>query len=197
MPKEMEGEEIHEVVAAFAHAAGLAQAGGFDGVELHAATGYLIEQFLSPFSNHRTDLYGGSLENRMRFLMEIIDAVRARCGERFIIGIKLTARQLVPGGLTLDEGKQIAARVAEEGVAFIPIGDGPYEGLALEGSGMHQPRGMAIEEALALRTAVRATGRPTAVICNRRINDPVLADQNIPRGPAGLGPMAPAPRSAP
>jgi mycofactocin system FadH/OYE family oxidoreductase 2 len=191
VPKEMDQDEIRQAVAAFAHAAALAKAGGFDGVELHGATGYLIEQFHSPWSNRRADAYGGSLENRMRFVTEIIDAVRDRCGEPFVIGIKLTVQEVVPGGLALEEGTQIAARLAaEKMLAFVHVGDGPYEGLAMRGSGMHQPRGMSVQETAAIKAAVAAARARTAVICNRRISDPFLADEIIGRGQADLVSMA-------
>src|SRR5215813_12930011 len=88
-PKALEAGEIRELVEHFARSAANAAAGGFDGIELHAAHGYLLHEFLSPRSNRRTDRYGGSLENRMRFLVEVLEAVRAAVGSRVAVGIRL------------------------------------------------------------------------------------------------------------
>ena len=91
---------IDEMVEAFAAAARRCRDGGLDGVDLHASSGYLIEQFLSPANNIRTDEYGGSLENRMRFLMEILEAIRAEVGYDYCVGIRLPNEEYIPGGLT-------------------------------------------------------------------------------------------------
>jgi 2,4-dienoyl-CoA reductase-like NADH-dependent reductase (Old Yellow Enzyme family) len=111
----MEIEDIVEVEEAFRRAARYARTAGFDGIEVHASTGYLMEEFLSPYSNKRQDHYGGSLENRCRFLFEVLDAVRTAWeGQPLILGVKLTVRQRVPGGLTLDEGTEIAYKLDQE-----------------------------------------------------------------------------------
>ena len=91
---------IAEMVEAFAAATRRCRDGGLDGVDLHASSGYLIEQFLSPANNVRTDEYGGSLENRMRFLMEILAAIRAEVGDDYCVGIRLPNEEYIPGGLT-------------------------------------------------------------------------------------------------
>ncbi len=100
IPMAMTRSEIAEMVDAFAAAARRCRAGGLDGIDLHASSGYLIEQFLSPATNVRDDDYGGSLENRMRFLMEILVAIRAEVGDEFCVGIRLPNEEYIPGGLT-------------------------------------------------------------------------------------------------
>ena len=100
IPVEMDHSMIAEMVDAFAAATRRCRDGGLDGVDLHASSGYLIEQFLSPANNVRTDEYGGSLENRMRFLMEILQAIRAEVGNDYCVGIRLPNEEYIPGGLT-------------------------------------------------------------------------------------------------
>lgn len=105
MPHEMTVAEIKLVVKQFGQAAARAKAAGFDGCELHGAHGYLIEEFMSPYSNKRTDEYGGDLCNRMRFALEIIHEVREQTGPDFIIGYKLSSDEWVSGGLTIEDGE--------------------------------------------------------------------------------------------
>ncbi len=127
--------EIKLLVHEFARAAKRVQLAGGDGVELHAAHGYLIEQFLSPHPNRRTDEYGGSLENRMRFLLEIIAAVRRECGKGFPLAVRLTVDDYYrdigkPGqGLELEEGVEIARRLEKAGIDAIDVSSGNYETL--------------------------------------------------------------------
>ena len=112
---ELELEEIAEIVQAFGDAGGRVAAAGFDGIEIHGAHGFLIQQFLSPLANRREDAYGGSLENRMRFLLEIIDAVRERVGPDMIVGYKLSAEEMVPGGMTLDHTLEVVSHLESRG----------------------------------------------------------------------------------
>jgi len=119
MPKKMEPEDIEELIQAFADAAIRAQKGGFDGVEIHSAYGgYLVAQFLSPYSNRRDDEWGGSLENRMRFLKEIIQRIRGAVGEDFVIGMALVGDEFTPHGLTLDDTKVMAHVIEKETHSF-------------------------------------------------------------------------------
>jgi 2,4-dienoyl-CoA reductase-like NADH-dependent reductase (Old Yellow Enzyme family) len=116
MPKEMESEDIEEIVHAHAVGARHAKLGGMDGVEIHSGYGgYLLASFLSPFSNHRTDEYGGSLENRLRIVLRTIDAVRDEVGAGFLVGMNLQGHDFSPGGLGIDDAKQIAAVIAATG----------------------------------------------------------------------------------
>ena len=109
-------DEIPGIVAGYAESAERLKRAGFSGVELHGAHGYLIAQFLSPACNDRTDGYGGSLEGRTRFMREVMVAVRAACGDDFIVGIKLPADERVPGGIDPDDAERIARAAAAEGV---------------------------------------------------------------------------------
>ncbi len=119
--KPMSIEEIIQVESAFAQAAARAQTAGFDGVELHAAHTYLINQFLSPYYNRRTDAYGGSLQNRMRFLMEIYQQTRKTVGSSFPIAVKLTASEFFEGGLVFDETREIAQELERVGADMIEL----------------------------------------------------------------------------
>ncbi len=119
--KAMTKEEIDYIVEAFALASKRAQDSGFDGVEIHAAHTYLINQFLSPYYNRRDDQYGGNLENRMRFLVEIYQAIRALVGNDFPILVKLTATEFFEGGLTFDETREICKELERLGVDAIII----------------------------------------------------------------------------
>ncbi|MGR5063354.1 NADH:flavin oxidoreductase [Photobacterium sp. DNB22_13_2] len=119
--KAMTKEEIDYIVKAFAEASLRAQKSGFDGVEIHAAHTYLINQFLSPYYNRREDEYGGSLENRMRFLMEIYVETRKLVGNDFPILVKLTASEFFDGGLTFDETRIICRKLEDVGVDAIII----------------------------------------------------------------------------
>jgi 2,4-dienoyl-CoA reductase-like NADH-dependent reductase (Old Yellow Enzyme family) len=125
IPQEMTVAEIEEMVAAFAVAARRCRDGGLDGIDIHASSGYLIEQFLSPANNTRADAYGGSLENRMRFLMEILRAIRAEVGDDFCMGIRLPNEEYIPGGLASADIVEIA-RAVEPLVDYVSLHMGSY-----------------------------------------------------------------------
>jgi 2,4-dienoyl-CoA reductase-like NADH-dependent reductase (Old Yellow Enzyme family) len=124
-PRPMTKAMIDEVVGGFAAAARRCQAGGIHGVELHAAHGYLIAQFLSPATNIREDSYGGSLENRMRFLREILAAIRGEVGYDYPVGIRLSSDEQVDGGLTAEDTLEIA-RLIEPSIDFLDLSYGGY-----------------------------------------------------------------------
>jgi 2,4-dienoyl-CoA reductase-like NADH-dependent reductase (Old Yellow Enzyme family) len=128
-PHALTGDEIADLVQAYALCAARAVKAGYDGVELHAAHGYLPHQFLSPLFNRRTDGYGGSLENRMRFLAEIFRAVRSAVGAGFLIGVRLTTPDQAEGGLILDDIVAVSQRLADEGAGYISLSGGSYAGL--------------------------------------------------------------------
>ncbi|TDT63585.1 NADH:flavin oxidoreductase [Fonticella tunisiensis] len=119
--KAMTKEEINYIVNAFADAGRRVKESGFDGVEIHGAHTYLINQFLSPYYNRRTDEYGGSLENRMRFLLEIYYKMREKVGEDFPILVKLTASEFFEGGLSFEETRLICKKLEEIGIDAIEI----------------------------------------------------------------------------
>ena len=130
-PKEMTIEEIGQAVGEFASAAKRAKEAGFDMVELHGATGYLIAQFLSPLTNIRTDQYGGRLENRLRFLLEILKVTKDATGGDFPVGIRFLADDFLPGGFSLEDAKVLAKKLDEGGIAYISITGGVYDSWVL------------------------------------------------------------------
>jgi len=123
-PHELTREEITEIVQAFQKGAQRALAAGFEVLELHGAHGYLIHEFLSPLSNHRTDEYGGSLENRMRFLLEVVDATRAIMPERLPLLVRLSATDWTENGLTVEETAQISKALKHHGVDLVDVSSG-------------------------------------------------------------------------
>ena len=125
VPRPMTKGMIDEVVASFARAARRVKDGGLDGIEIHAAHGYLVGQFLSPATNHREDEYGGTFENRNRFLVEILEAIRNEVGADFPLGIRLSADEEVPGGMRTDDTVQVA-KYSEHLVDFVDVSLGSY-----------------------------------------------------------------------
>ncbi len=126
-PRELTVAEIHDLTWRFATAAGLAKRAGFGGVQIHAAHGYLHSQFLSPKHNIRTDDYGGSPENRRRFLLETFAAVRAAVGPRFPVSVKLNSSDFVRGGLSEEESLDVVQALGAAGCDLIEISGGTYE----------------------------------------------------------------------
>lgn len=126
-------KQIKKIISQFGDAALRVKKAGCDGVELHASHGYLIQQFLSPATNHRTDNYGGSLENRMRFLNEIIDDVRSKCGADFPLIVRLTVDEMYDRigqkgrGYGLDEGIKMAKILNDKGIDAIDVSSGAYD----------------------------------------------------------------------
>ncbi|WP_114391189.1 NADH:flavin oxidoreductase [Notoacmeibacter marinus] len=122
IPKELEHEEIARIVRDFADAARRCRDGGLDGCEISAAHGHLVDQFWSPSVNHRTDQYGGSLQNRMRFGIEVLSAMREAVGDDYVIGIRMSGDEMLKGGLTHEDCVEIAAQYAQRGlVDFLNI----------------------------------------------------------------------------
>ena len=127
------GDEIRGLVTRFAETAVAAKAVGFDGVQVHAAHGYLLAQFLSPLTNRRDDEWGGSLANRARFLLEIVRAVRARVGERFTVGVKLNSADFQKGGFDVGDAVRVVEWLGAEAVDFVEVSGGTYESAAMMG----------------------------------------------------------------
>ncbi|MCX5851299.1 MAG: NADH:flavin oxidoreductase [Deltaproteobacteria bacterium] len=126
-PREITVEEIQELVKEIGVGAKLAKRAGFDGVELHACHGYLIHSFFSHRSNRRTDQYGGSFENRIRFLLECLRSMRKYVGPDYAIGVRFSASDNLPEGFDEHFAKRLAKRCEEEGVNYIHLSDGSYE----------------------------------------------------------------------
>ena len=133
-PRALTVREIHDIVHRFATAAMVVQAAGFGGVEIHAAHGYLLSQFLSPSANVRTDQYGGSLINRMRIIEEIYHAIRAKVGAKFPIGLKINSSDFRDGGFSEADSLQVIHRMADLGVDLIEVSGGNYENTMVQGS---------------------------------------------------------------
>ena len=132
-PKAMSEADIAAVQRRFVEAAVLAESFGFDGVQIHAAHGYLISQFLSPLANKRTDRWGGPVENRARLLVEIVKAVRARVGARFSVSVKLNSADFQRGGFSLDDARQVVASLNPLGIDLLELSGGSYEAPAMQG----------------------------------------------------------------
>ena len=126
-------DEIRGQIRRFADTAQAAEAVGFDGVQVHAAHGYLVAQFLSPLTNRREDAFGGSLENRARFLLEIIRAVRARVRPGTCVGVKLNSADFQRGGFAEADAARVVEWLNREGVDFVELSGGSYESAAMMG----------------------------------------------------------------
>ena len=124
MPQALTQEGIQAVVRAFVEAAGRAREAGFRVIEIHAAHGYLISEFLSPLANHRTDEYGGSFENRIRLLLEVVSAIRKSWPERAPLFVRISATDWVEGGWTLDESVELAKHLKNSGVDLVDCSSG-------------------------------------------------------------------------
>lgn len=121
MPKEMTKEDIEELKKGFATAALVAKKAGFDGVQLHAAHGYLLSQWLSPYYNRRTDEYGGNIENRARLLLEILSEMRKNVGNDFNIFVKINCEDFEEGGLIFEDSLYVCKKLSENGINAIEI----------------------------------------------------------------------------
>ncbi|MBK8972883.1 MAG: NADH:flavin oxidoreductase/NADH oxidase family protein [Hahellaceae bacterium] len=132
-PRALTENEIHGIIGKFAQAAGLAKKAGFAGVQIHGAHGYLVSQFLSPRHNQRSDQWGGSLENRMRFVLSIYQAIREQVGPGYPVGIKLNSADFMKGGFSEDDSMQVVAALSEAGIDLIEISGGTYESPSMIG----------------------------------------------------------------
>lgn len=178
-PTVMDREMIQDIVESFGDAARRAKEAGFDCVELHGAHGYLLAQFMSPYSNHRTDEYGGSMENRARFPLEVIANVRAKVGPDYPVIYRLSGEELVNNGLTIEDTKKIAPLLVEHGVDAIHVSAGLYESLRYTVPPMDLDRGFNVWAAEEVKKVV-----PVPVIAVGRINDPFLAEEILAQGKA-------------
>ena len=181
VPEAMTRERIAETVAAFARAGARAKAAGFDCVEIHAAHGYLISQFVTPFENRRTDEYGGSLENRARFGLAVLRAVKAAVGTMPVI-YRLSVDDYFPEGLVPEEGMQIASWAAQAGADALHIAAGHYRSLP-SGERMIPP--MAYPDATFLDYAAAVKKRVgVPVIAVGRLGEPKYAEEAVGSGKA-------------
>jgi 2,4-dienoyl-CoA reductase-like NADH-dependent reductase (Old Yellow Enzyme family)/thioredoxin reductase len=171
----MSKDEIKGLVVAFAQAAKRGKAAGFDAVRIQGCHAYLIQQFLSPRINKRTDEYGGSVENRARLACEIIRGVRQAVGSDFPILIRMNGDDHVEGGITLDQGIQHAKLFVEAGVNALDISSGPSEAHHWQFISMYQPSGALVPLAAAIKKAVNvpvmAVGKIDAVLGERILQE--------------------------
>lgn len=174
-PRALTTAEVETLVVKFGDAAVRAQKAGFDGVEVHAGHGYLLNEFLSHYSNKRIDKYGGNILNRCRFATEVIQEIKRRCGADYPVGIRISAEEKVPGGLTIEDAKVISMLMVDAGVDYINVS------AALNGSvgacvvpPAAVPHGVYTDYAEAVKKVVSVP-----VVGLGRINDPLLAESAL------------------
>jgi N,N-dimethylglycine/sarcosine dehydrogenase len=182
VPHELEGEQIAELVAAFGEAARRCRDGGLDGIEISMAHNHLVDQFWSPLFNERVDEYGGSLENRMRFGLDVLGEIRRRVGRDFVVGARISGDERTPGGLTASDMAVIARRLAESGlVDFLSIIGGGAHTYSLQAAvvpNMSFPAGVFVPLAALIKDVV--PGLP--IFHASRIVDPRHADRLVVDG---------------
>lgn len=153
MPVPLTEAEILDIIARFALTASVAREAGFTGVQIHGAHGYLISQFLSPLANRRSDGWGGSLENRARFLLETVKAVRAAVGGDFAVSVKMNSADFQKGGFAFDDCLVVAGWLADAGVDCLEISGGTYEQPAMIGAVGMEPVDRPVQASTAAREA--------------------------------------------
>jgi len=188
VPHELSVDEIHQVQDSFRAAAGRALTAGFEWLEIHAAHGYLLHSFYSPISNHRSDEYGGSFENRIRFLLETVRAVREVWDERLPLTVRISGTDWVDGGWSVDDSVQLARHLKAEGVDLIDCssGGGVAQAKVPAGPGYQVPISEAVQHGADILTAtvglITAPEQADEIIRNRRA-DLVLLGREMLRDP--------------
>ncbi|BCN30078.1 FAD-dependent oxidoreductase [Anaeromicropila herbilytica] len=183
--KEMSKEMIADIVRAYGECAGLAKRAGFEMIMVHGGHGWLINQFLSPYFNHRTDEYGGSMENRVRFAREVLDSVRAAVGVGFPIEFRMSGSELFEGGYTLEDGVEIA-KLLEDKIDLLHVSAGTYQrGFATTHPSMFLPHGSNVYLAAEIKKHVSI---PVATLGG--LNDPAMMEDIIASGKADVVYMA-------
>lgn len=137
-PQPLEESEILDIIERFGNTALILKEAGFTGVQIHAAHGYLVSQFLSPLTNQRTDQWGGNLENRARFVIEIYRNIRRKVGDDFPIGIKINSADFQRGGFTEEESMEVVQLLDQEGIDLIEVSGGTYEQPAMIGANIRE-----------------------------------------------------------
>ena len=183
--KELTKEQIDDIVAAYGDCAALAKRTGFEMVMVHGGHGWLINQFLSPYFNHRTDEYGGSLENRVRFAQEVLDSVRKAVGPGFPIEFRMSGSELFEGGYDLEEGVEIA-KLLESRIDLLHVSAGTYQrGFSVTHPSMFVPHGCNVYLAEEIKKHVSV---PVATLGG--LNDPAMMEEIIASGKADVVEMA-------
>jgi len=179
--KELNLDEIGELVSCFGDAALRCQKSGFDFIEIHGAHGYLINQFLSPNSNIRTDAYGGSFENRIKFLFEVLKDIQIKTGNSFPVGVRINGNDYIENGWELKDAQRLAPLLEKAGVAYIHVSGGVYGSTELTIPPMYAKQGCFVHLAEAVKKVVSIP-----VITAGRIKDPVFADAILAHGRADV-----------
>jgi mycofactocin system FadH/OYE family oxidoreductase 2 len=184
MPKIAEEEDIEKIIQDFADSAVRAKKGGFDGVEIHSSYGgYLIAQFMSEYVNYRQDRWGGSLENRLRLLFEVIERIRSAVGEDFVVGMQLVGDEFTPHGITLEESKRIAIELEKKtSVDYIFVKAGTFYASNYIVPDMTHPHGVF----LPLATGIRQSVNNIPVFAVGRILDAHMAEKVLADGIADM-----------
>lgn len=178
-PHALSTKEVEEMVEWFASAAVNARDADADGVEIHGAQGHLIGQFVSPFSNTRTDRYGGSLENRLRFPREILQLVRRRLGPNSVIGYRMGVEEFTPGGITIDDACEIAQLFVSEGlVDYISLSQGNFNTIETHLPDRHWPQ----ESYRDIQRRIKAAVGDAVVVQSTRVQMPDQAEDIIASG---------------
>jgi len=177
MPEELTIEEIKQIVKDYGAAAKRAKAAGFDVVEIHAAHGYLITNFLSPLTNKRTDLYGGGLENRMRFFTEVIKSIKSSVGDDFPLIVRTNGTDYEPDGFKIGESIEVCKRAEQLGIHALHISGGDHTTMNYQVSPMPIPKGPNVWAAEAIKREVSIP-----VIASGSITTPEFADEIIGAG---------------
>ena len=179
MPKRMTTADIDEIVTAYADTAERIQRSGFDGVEIHSGYGgYFLSQFISPYSNDRDDEYGGSLENRLRIVYEVLNAVRERVGDDYVVGLQINATDAAPGGMDVEDYETVAARLAATGqVDYLVAKAGTYQKQDYIVPDMQHEQGVFAPLAKRVRRAVKESNPDVTVATTGRVTDPRHADR--------------------
>jgi len=181
IPRALRIDEIHDLVKKYGNAARRAKEAGFDAIQIHAGHGYLINQFLSPYYNKRTDQYGGSPTNRMRFLLEIIEEVRSVVGPEFPLMVRLNGEDALDGGYDIEYAKEVARQLESHGVDEVSMTRGNYERLELMSPTPPIPEGVNTIFSEQIKQTVKI---PVGVV--GRIRTPEMADGIIESGKADL-----------
>ncbi|HYW03641.1 MAG TPA: FAD-dependent oxidoreductase [Gammaproteobacteria bacterium] len=181
-PKPMEPEDMDEIAEYWALCAAYSREAGFDGVEVHLAHSYLLHQFISELFNKRTDEYGGSFENRMRYPLEVIRRVRERVGRDFVVGIRMPLVEMAPGGYEVDTAVRIATTVAETGlIDYVNTTAATYHNIGYGIPTNDVPEGWLLERVSKIRGAV-----DVPVFAVGGIKDPAMAEDALARGMADM-----------
>lgn len=179
VPREMTRADIDWVIRLFCEAADRARRAGVDMIHIHGAHGYLVGSFLSPFSNRRTDEFGGSLANRARFPLMLVEALRSVLGPTYPIGYRITAEEYIPDGLHLDEVVEVVPMLASAGVDLVDVSAGFYESSYMIMQGSESGEGGFVDLAVAVK---RSLGDAALVSVTQRLSRPGAAERVLERG---------------